>query len=843
VRILTRNGIGEGERALNEDRFGELLRSLRRGVGLSQEDLAAASGSSVRTIRELEQGRVRTPQRRTTLVVADALGLDGEQRSRFLALATKQRFVDADARASRTAPTDPPGAPPAYGARPASRQPAIDADEHPSADGRGQVPRQLPAPVADLVGRSGQLTAIRQLAEDVSAGRRTTTSLVVIHGPPGVGKTSLAVTAAHELSPRFPGGQLFVDLQGAAEAGPLASADVLAGFLRSLGVPDATVPASAGEREGLFRTLARDRRMLIVLDNACDEAQVRPLLPAAPNCLVLATCRRPLTGLEAADRIVLDVLERADARRMLTAIVGPERAAADPAAVDQLVRLCGRWPIALRIAGNRLASRPRWSARHLLDRLRDQRRRLSVLTAGDLDVRAAFAVSYRQLDTVPAAVFRSAAVIPGPDFDAGMAAAAAGIDEEEATQALEELVDAGLLLWRGDRYGFHDLVRLYARERLDEDPEEKRASAHHRVVVWLLGRTRRAGLAFEPGSPPGMDHRQARAWLERESVNWLVALRDAARYGRHDDVVRVARALHWYSDATTHRHPWDEIFSLGVAAARAAGNRSDEAVLLNFLGWARYFCRDRNADGLAAHAEALAVARAIGNRREEAWALTYTASIHVRTGRTGEAVAPARRAIILFARDGYPLGENSARTVLGIALAHKGRHTEALDLHREVLAFYRGGAGLTTTGAQVAQASALMCLAEDLAGLGRLADAAATVTEAEDIFARTGARFHEGAAAYRRGLALQALGDVTAAGAALRHALVIFNEVPGPLWEARVLVALATLAEDPRPLRERALDRCDELDAPEARALRATVLRELADRPASRVPSPRRRDP
>ena len=791
---------------VQNDRFGEMLRTMRRGMGLSQEDLADASGSSVRTIRDLEQGRVRTPQRRTVLVVADALRLCGEQRSHFLSLATAERFAAVDVRASRPSTAD-----------------LSEAGDD------GCVARQLPAAVVDLVGRSTQLAAVRGLADDIAAGRHATTSVLVIHGPPGVGKTSLAVAAGQEISGQFPGGQLFVDLRGASDSGPLAPADVLAGFLRALGAPDSTIPASRSEQEGLFRTLVRDRRLLIVLDNAGDEAQVRPLLPASPGSLVLTTCRRPLTGLDVAARIRLDVLERADARRMLTALVGPERAAADPVGVDQLVRLCGRWPIALRIAGNRLASRPQWSARHLLDRLRDQRRRLSVLTAGDLDVRAAFAVSYRQLDAATAAVFRTAAVVPGPDFDAATASAAAGMDEEEVAHALEELVDAGLLMWRDDRYSFHDLVRLYARERLDEDPEEDRAAAHERVVVWLLGRTRRAGLAFEPGRPPGMDHRRARAWLERESVNWLVALRDAARRGRHDDVIRVARALHWYSDAATHRHPWEEIFSLGVAAARASGSRADEAVLLTFLGWARYFCGGRNDDGLAAHREASALARAIGDGREEAWALTYTASIHVRAGRADQALAPARQAISLFERDRYALGGATARTVLGLALAARGQFADALELHQGVLAFYRNGSGLSETGAQVAQANSLMSLADDLAGLGRLDDASRSLDRAQKLFGRSGSRYGEGIAAYRRGIALRALGDIESARSALRHALAVFDEVPGPLWEAKVLVALANLADDPRPLRERALDRCNELDAPEARALRADVLKDLAE--------------
>ncbi|MDG4771850.1 helix-turn-helix domain-containing protein [Solwaraspora sp. WMMD792] len=813
---------------VQHDQFGDLLRTLRLERRLTQEELAEAAGSSVRGIREMERGRVRSPQRRTVVLLADALRLAGADRDRFVALARAERqpreggTVPHGQYNSGTVPHDGPAV---------------------------VVPGELPSAVPDLAGRAEILQRLSTLAAEVAAGRPDTSSVVVLHGPPGIGKTSLAVAAGHRLSWAFASGQLFVDLQGASPDGPLDPAEALAGLLRSLGVPDSRVPVSPAERGGLFRTLTRDRPLLVILDNAADEAQVRPLLPAGRGCLALVTCRRPLAGLAGAVRQPLDLLAPAAGRALLAAIVGVDRIAAEPAAADQLVTLCGQLPLAVRIAGNRLASRPQWSVAWLVDLLRDERRRLTVLTAGDLGVRSAFEVSYRQLDPVTARVFRRASLIPGTDFASALVAVVAGIDEETAAAALEELVEAGLLLTLADRYQFHDLVRLYARERLDvEEPQARRTEAHDRMIGWLLRRTRQAGVMFEPDagradSPldagradsPFDDDRAAAYWLDRESGNWLAALRDAARCGRHADVVAVARALHWYSDANSHRHPWEEIFSLAVAAARAVGSCRDEAVLLNFLGWAQYFCQDRNLDGLATLDRALDLARRIGDRREQAWALTYTAAVLIRTGRAGSAVDHSRRAVGLFREIGYALGEQSAASAQAGSLAALGRFAEAAELHREVLAFYRRGSGLSRTGAAVAQASAMVSLGAYLAGMGRLREAADEYARARRVFNRCGATFSEASAVHRYGLALAALGEADAAAEALRAALALYAALSCPWWEAQTLDALAALAgaasdrAAARLLRERALDRCGELDAPQVRALRATLRRELAE--------------
>lgn len=820
---------------------------------MTQEALAEASGSSVRTIREMEHGRVRNPQRRTAALLADALGLDGAERSRFLALAARVvRHPRQPWEAAQVSDTVPP-------------QPLSPAASLPLG---GSVPAELPPAVPDLAGRAGEFSELWALAAEVAAGRMATASLAVLYGPPGVGKTSLAVAAGHQFASMFTGGQLFVDLQGAGQTGRIDPGDALAGFLRALGVPADRVPIATAERSALFRTLVRDRRILMVLDNAADEAQVRPLLPAGRHSLALVTSRRPLTGLEGAIRMPLDVLDPVAGRELLTSIVGARRVGGASAATDRLVQLCGGLPLALRIAGNRLASRPQWSVERLVEQLRDQRRRLTVLTAGDLQIRSAFEVSYRQLDSVTAAVFRRASLIPGVDFDAALIAAAAGTDVEVAAQAAEELVDAGLLVPLGDRYRFHDLVRLFARERLDgDDSGPSRTLAHQRLVSWLLRRTEQAGALFEPDASaagsPFEDHRAAGAWLAREAGNWPAALRDAARQGWHDEVIRVTRALHWYSDAASHRHAWEEIFSLGVTAAQAAGRTQDEAALLNFLGWARFICRERFTEALTALDRALMLARQIGDRREEAWALAYTAAIRVRLGCAEQALTPCRRAAELFREVGYALGENAARTAEGLALAALGRYADAARLHRAVLEFYRQGNGLSHTGALVAQGSVMIYLGRDLAGQGRWRDAADEYRRAATVFRSCAASVDEAMALYHYALALRELGELVAAVDLLKRALTLFATCSSPWWEAQTLYALAGLAEagatgspdggadsgagvgaddclstggdlgvgacpDARWFRRQALDRCGELDTPQARELRDTLLRELA---------------
>jgi transcriptional regulator with XRE-family HTH domain len=332
--------------------FGVLLRSLRERALVSQEELAARAGLSVRAIGNLEQGRVAQPRGESVRLLADALDLVGPERRRFEG-AARQRFEDA--------------------ARPLSvGLPGTWTRSWPASE--RVAPCQLPPEVADFTGRTQQVAQLGGLLSTGDGGAGAAVVVSAVAGQAGIGKTALAIHVAHQLRDRFPDGQLYVNLRGAQQQ-PLPATLVLGRFLRALGVDGATIPRDAEEREALYRALLADRRVLVVLDNAASEAQVRPLLPGTPGCGVLVTSRTRLAGLEGARFIHLDVLDETQAVELLGRIVGAARVAAEPHSATQIVGFCGRLPLAIRVAGARLVARPGWPLGHLAELLADERRR------------------------------------------------------------------------------------------------------------------------------------------------------------------------------------------------------------------------------------------------------------------------------------------------------------------------------------------------------------------------------------------------------------------------------------------------------------------------------------
>ncbi|MEV7007831.1 helix-turn-helix domain-containing protein [Streptosporangium sp. NPDC051022] len=426
--------------------FGVLLRSFRHRVKLTIEELSHTSGVSVRAIGDMERGTSLGPQRRTVQALADALRLTLEEAAEL-------------AEAARAG-------------RPRSPAPARGLCEPP----RG---------VGDFAGRTAELDLLARLA--ASARSAGTAVVATISGAGGMGKTALAVHAAERLAAGFPEGRFHVDLRG-MDPVPLDPSSALARLLKALGVPERRIPADEQERAGQYRALLRERRCLIVLDNAAHEAQVRPLLPSGGPGMTLITSRRSLAGLEGVRQIPLAQLSGAEATGLLEAIVGGGRAQADRNGLAEVARLCGHLPLAVRIAGNRLQSRPGWSPGQLAGRLQDEERRLEALSAGDQAVAATFSLSYRQLSLRAQRTFRRLALAAAPDFGVPLTAVVAELDLFEAEDALEELVELGLLQspYVG-RYRFHDLVRLYARARLSEqEPIEEQRVARRRMEAWLL---------------------------------------------------------------------------------------------------------------------------------------------------------------------------------------------------------------------------------------------------------------------------------------------------------------------------------------------------------------------
>ncbi|MFJ8622581.1 ATP-binding protein [Kitasatospora sp. NPDC093550] len=676
--------------------FSRLLSSHRVAAGLTQEELAAAAGVSLRALGDMERGRTRGPQRRTVRALAVALGLDGE-RSEALdraAQSGRPRGVrPGSARvAAQAAPRGPlPVAPPSAGVPVAA---AASAAAPPRAGGPSAL--ALPRDIADFTARESALAALLGLA---SEERPAHPRVVLVSGQPGLGKTAFALHAAHRLTECFPDGQLSLDL-GGMSAQPLSARDALGQVLRALGVQDGAVPAGTEERAGLYRALVRERRLVLVLDDAADESQVRPLLPGAGPAVTLVTSRNALPGLESVHRLSLDVLSPAEAAGLLARIAGRERIEAAPDATAELAALCGYLPLALRIAGQRLVARPQQPVAHLVRQLAAEENRLDLLETGDLAVRPAFELSYRRLPAESQLVLRRCALTAGADFTAMIAGAYAGRSAARTELVLEQLVDAGLVQSAtSDRYRLHDLVRLYAAERLDldETPEEL-AGARTRAGRWILDRATAYGLRFdpehakdgvEPAGSAAAHLTEAARWLEYEHPEWLAALHQAQRAGRHREVIDTAEAMHWFSDRLLSWGLWAEVFQLSVDAARAIGDRLAEAVHLNYLAWTYVTCLHRYQRGIELASEGLELAQELGDREQQGWALTYLASGLRRLQRHPEATESFQRAAEAFAE----VNSRSAQigrlvTLRGAAncLRESGRAEEAADTRRRALA-------------------------------------------------------------------------------------------------------------------------------------------------------------
>ncbi|MCW8382557.1 XRE family transcriptional regulator [Streptomyces justiciae] len=579
--------------------FGQLLRRLRQDAGLTIESLAEKSGVSARGIGNLERGERTVPQRRTVAALADGLGLDAAERDRLLSAA----------RAGR--------------ARRSNGDNAV---------GPGALPRE----VDDFTGREAELARLSDMAWQLESERGSGQQpVIVLSGAPGVGKTTLALRAVRELAPRFPDGQLLVNLQGMDDDPPHWS-ELMLRILKTLGLSDSEL-AKAGPQghPELYRRALAERRLLLVLDNGRDEAQVRPLLPGTGDGMALVTSRRMLAGLGGVQRMQVGALRPRDSRDLLAGLVGVERAAAEAEALAEVAELCGHLPLALRVAGNWLATRTGWEVRRLADRLAAEEQRLDALAVDDPRLTAAFDVSYRQLTPEAARMFRRLALVEGPDMGTACAATLIGRPVFDAEDILEELVEAGLLVGSGtDRYAFHDLLRVYARTRLDVDESGSEATdakaAMHR---WLLETTVVAGRWYEPahGAPSPAwrgnvdlsDSDKARDWLKAEGVNWLGALRAAAAAGDHTTVVEVAEALHWFSDQWVFWGHWPTVFSLAAESAQALSDPLWEATHLNYHAWALLLCESRHQDSLVRSAQALAAAERCGSLEQQAWSHFY----------------------------------------------------------------------------------------------------------------------------------------------------------------------------------------------------------------------------
>ncbi|RRQ87806.1 XRE family transcriptional regulator [Streptomyces griseofuscus] len=728
--------------------FGRRLRHLRTRAGLSQEALSHAAGVSVRALADMERGRTRGPQRRTVQVLAEALGLDDAEAA----------DLEKSAAVGRPRPRTATG---------------------PAAPGTLALPRDI----KDFTARGPALAALLELAQDTGPDRP---GVSVVTGQPGLGKTAFAVHAAHRLAPHFPDGQFALDLHG-MDPEPTTPRDALARLLGALGIADAAIPAGTDDRAGLWRSMTGDRRMLLLLDNAVDESQVGPLLPGAGPALTIVTSRHSLAGLESVHRTDLALLRREEAVELLTRIIGPERVRAEAQAARDLADLCGHLPLAVRIAGQRLLSRPHERLGKLVARLAAEGRRLDGLQAGSLRVRAAFALSYRQLPADTRTFLRRAALAAGADFSPETGALLAGLPYDDAVACAEELTDAGLLQSdaAAERYRFHDLLRLYAAEQVAiEDGTEIRDAALDRTTRWMLRRATAAALHFDvehEGSPPGGAHdgdpephgdpdpdgapagrEEARAWLEAERAQWLAALRRAHETGRHQQVLDTAQAMHWFSDINQHWEQWVEVFQRSAESARLLGSRRDEAIHLNYLAWSYNMCVHDPHNALTSADAALAAARDCGDGLQEGWALGYGAGALHRQGLVPQAQARLRAAADCLASQKSAqarLAELTILNSLGTLLRQAGQPVEALETHRRSERICRAGIpGRTDELIALYHAVARQQIGNDLAALERWSEAEPPLRQALAAFETAQMPAWAGPARLDLGHVLSALG-------------------------------------------------------------------------------------
>ncbi|MFD0467209.1 BTAD domain-containing putative transcriptional regulator [Nonomuraea thailandensis] len=646
-----------------------------------------------------------------------------------------------------------------------------DTATDPPASGRSAGPggaldepvNELPPDISDFAGRRAVLDWVARMA----AERAPAPVHLVLHGPPGCGKSAAAVRAATALD--LPDGRLYAAL-GARPPGA-----VLEDLLRSLGCPDGAVPPALDDRVRLYRSMTARRRLLVLLDDAADEAQVRPLLPTGPGSLTLVTSRSPLAGLEAARAYELGLLDEDEAVALLGGVAGPERVRAEPEAALRIVRLCGHLPLALRIAGSRLARKPGWTLAHLAGRLGDERRRLDELSAGDLAVRGSLALGYRGLPDPERRLLRRLGALSAPDF----APWALGAD-------LEPLVEAGLLQSRGldeagqERYGWHDLTRLYAAERLaEEDGGQGRVLAA--LAGEILERTRHAreallpaepgtgrteihlpgpsdaplpgadGPAWDPGPPGGGGAaagghpfagragwsrrggdgletgwlRQEARWLSAERRFLVATVEDFFKAALYEAAWRLAFYLTPLFELGAHHDDWHAATATGLDAARAAGHRQGEALLLRGL-----------------------------------------ADLHRAEGRMDAAAAALRAAQPLV--DGLELARITLR--LGLIQA-------AVDRHRPEPEAEGGAGGRWTARGQ--------------GGAG--GRRSARELEAERAFGRALRVFEEAGDRRGRAEALRALGSLHGDESTLNEGLAAYQELGDLRGEAEALLDLARL--------------------------------------------------
>jgi len=573
------------------------------------------------------------------------------------------------------------------------------------------VPRQLPAAAPHFVGRTCELSSLsRQLRHGPDGADGVAIS--VVGGTAGVGKTTLAVTWAHQVAGQFPDGQLYVNLRGYGPAtNPMSPADALRGFLEAFAIPAGQIPASLESLAGMYRSLLSGRRVLVVLDNARDAAQVRPLLPGEAGCAVVITSRSQLTGLVASDGaapLTLDVLSEADARELLARRLGASRLAQEPDAAAELTGMCARLPLALAITAARAASHPGARLTELVSELDDAVARLDALETGDPDtsVRAVLSWSYENLVPEAARMFRLLALHPGPDVGAPAAASLAGVSPSQAIGLLRTLTRAALLTEHAPgRFAFHDLLRAYATElvRATESSSDRRAAGHRILDHYLhtahsaaaLSQFKREPLALKPpraGTVPEQfaDEESALDWFRAEDqiLRAVIAQAVIDEFDTHAWQLTSTLAPFVQRSGRLLQQDWNALLTSALVAARRQGDVAGQARVHWDLGLVRTRL-GRYVDALSHLTRALDLYRQLGSQPGQASCHLGLALMFEEQGHEAEALRHAERALDIFRGEGHRSGQAEALNAAGWYCTKLGEHRRALEFCQQALDLYR----------------------------------------------------------------------------------------------------------------------------------------------------------
>ncbi|MCX5304918.1 MULTISPECIES: AfsR/SARP family transcriptional regulator [Streptomyces] len=604
------------------------------------------------------------------------------------------------------------------------------------------APCTLPYDLPDFTGRAKELAELFDYVQDEGRGGERFARIVAVDGMGGMGKTTLAVRAAHRLAGRYPDGQLHIDLHGFTPGRePVTPAAALDGLLRTLGTPGDRIPEDLEGRTALWRSKLDGRRMLLLFDNAVDAAQIKPLLPASPGCLALITSRGRLLDLDGVEWVSIGMMEPEDSTSLMAETLGTTRVAAEPAASAELAELCGHLPLALRIATARLRNRPRWTVRYLVERLRDEKRRMDELSSGERSVAATLRLSYLAMDEEYRTAFRILSLYPCAGTDVHSAAALLGTTVQDAEDALEFLLDVHLVQQPDiGLYTFHDLVRSFAQSLRGPATADDDAAAVERLLGYYLtasdtacevlfpGRERRPnGIAPYRGELPSLrDAEQAVRWFDREQAGLLAAVSLAERCGHDRYTACLSRNVGFH----LHTHgKLDEFWSVGHIAVAAARRLDDPALLgisLANLG-AACWKLGRFEEGLEVATEARDTAVRAGDRHTEAHSESTLGLLLSMLGRYEEALPLLERSVAVARELGNLRAESESLTTLSTLFERWGRYPEAAAAARRAIEIDRD---LGYRGNEIV---ALTDLAFALVGLGAYPDADAALKRARDL--------------------------------------------------------------------------------------------------------------